>query len=280
MKTQNKNSQQLMNIVLALILAVSIGTFHRRFSQQNNSNSDTTMLKSISQNVSCKCGKVQLAIESPSALRVVCYSKDYRGYYNTLNELAEKNNHKPAAELDAWGGVDLTQIYPSEVKITKGQELAQPSLIREKSPIRRVYASCCETPLFDIGGSGAAMLHTNLFRDDKIKPDVKFRIIGRDALPGKKEEKRTKPSMSWSVPLNWFWVMPGRIKKAKAEPLPLDISKPVVLENFKQGCEKRGVASLCNLAIHIAYLDGCAAVMACSVLYDSFLLLSLICKRI
>jgi Family of unknown function (DUF6151) len=224
-----------MNILLAVIFAVSIGACHGLFNQHSNNNSDTAMLKSISQNVSCNCGKVHLAIESPSALRIVCYSKDYRGYYNTLNELAEKNKHKPAAELDAWGGVDLTQIYPSEIEITKGQELVQPSLIREKSPIRRVYASCCETPLFDIGGSGAAMLHTNLFQDDKVKPDVKFRIIGRDSMPAKEEEKRKKPSMSWSVPLNWFWVMPGRIKKAKAEPLPLDLSKPVVLENFKQG---------------------------------------------
>jgi hypothetical protein len=222
-----------MNIILALILAVSIGTFHLRFSQHNNS--DTTMLKSISQNVSCNCGKVHLAIDSPSALRIVCYSKDYRGYYNALNELAEKNKHKPAAELDPWGGVDLTQIYSSEIKITKGQELAKPSLIREKSPIRRVYASCCETPLFDIGGTGAAMLHTNLFKDENVKPDVKFRIIGRDALPGKEEANQKKPSMSWSIPLNWLWVMGGRINKAKGEPVPLDISQPQVLENFKQG---------------------------------------------
>jgi Family of unknown function (DUF6151) len=228
-----------MQIILAVILAVSItSTFLRRFSHDNNSKANETtdtMLKSISQNVSCNCGKVHLAIESPSALRIVCYSKDYRGYYNTLNELAEKNKHKPAALLDPWGGVDLTQIYPSEIKITKGEELVKPGLIREKSPIRRVYATCCETPLFDIGGTGAAMLHTNLFQDEKAKPDVKFRIIGRDSLPGKEEANRKKPSMSRSIPLNWLWVMGGRVNKAKAEPSPLDLSHPVVFENFKQG---------------------------------------------
>lgn len=62
------------------------------------------MTSPVRQAVQCKCGKVKLAIDSPSALRIVCYSKDYRGYYNTLNEYAKVNNHALNAALDPWGG--------------------------------------------------------------------------------------------------------------------------------------------------------------------------------
>jgi hypothetical protein len=213
-----------MNILLVYILAVSAVIF-----QQRRSSEHTAMIKSISQNVCCKCGKVALTIESPSALRLVCYCKDCRGYYNTLNEQAHSHKHEEAALLDKWGGVDYTQIYPSEISVKQGQEYLKTCLIREKSPIRRVYASCCDTPLLSIGGSGAALLNSNLLPAD-AKPDVKFRIIGRNALPG-----NDRPHISWSVPLNWLWVMAGRVDKKKTEPLPLDISKPQLLDNFKQG---------------------------------------------
>ena len=63
-----------------------------------------TMTSPIRQAIKCKCGKVNLNIDSPSALRFVCYSKDYRGYYNTLNEQAKANKHQPNAALDPWGG--------------------------------------------------------------------------------------------------------------------------------------------------------------------------------
>ena len=71
------------------------------------------MVSSLHQTVQCQCGKIQLAIDSPSVLRLVCYSQDYRGYYNALNEKAEAKNQPTNAKLDAWGGVDLTQIYVS-----------------------------------------------------------------------------------------------------------------------------------------------------------------------
>jgi hypothetical protein len=62
---------------------------------------ENTMTSPLRQAVKCKCGKVKLQIDSPSALRFLCYSKDYRGYYYTL---AKANNHQPNAALDPWGG--------------------------------------------------------------------------------------------------------------------------------------------------------------------------------
>ena len=182
-------------------------------------------MSSLSQTVKCTCGKVQLAINSPSVLRLVCYCKDCRGYINTLNGKAET----PTTPLDSYGGVDWTSIYPSEIKVSQGQDHMSVCKIRDASQIRRVYASCCNTPLFNIGGAGF-LLNTNLV-DEINKPDVRFRIMGRQALKG----DGPKPKISWSVPLSWFWTMPGRINKDKMEPTPIDISAPKVLDGFKQG---------------------------------------------
>jgi len=194
------------------------------------------MIKAIrNSNVQCRCGQVKLTIDSPSALRFVCYSKDCRGYYQSLNEIARANGQTEAAILDPWGGVDFTQIYPSEIVFEEGKEIAKTVLIRPDSPIRRVYSSCCYTPLFDIG-QNSAMLNTHLLLNDDLKPDVRFRIIGRHSLPQSQDQQQPKPSISWSVPFSWLIVMGGRIKKQKMEPMPIDVSKqPEIMKNFHQG---------------------------------------------
>ena len=93
--------------------------------------------------------------------------------------------------------------------------------------------------MFDIGGL-AAMVNTDLL-DEKNKPDIRFRIVGRQALKvpttpvsdGKDIPK--KPKISWSLPLSWIWTMSKRIQKDKMEPSPIDVSEPRLLENFKPG---------------------------------------------
>lgn len=61
-------------------------------------------MQALRTNITCKCGAVKVAIDSPSALRLVCYCKDCRGYYNTLNAAAVKNKLQEAATLDPFGG--------------------------------------------------------------------------------------------------------------------------------------------------------------------------------
>ena len=185
-------------------------------------------MSALRQTIQCSCGKVKVAIDSPSALRLVCYCKDCRGYYQTLNKTA-KNDKKPA-EIDPWGGVDWTQVYPNELSVVEGKEHLTTCIIRPKSPIHRVYANCCYTPMFTLGQSmGSAMVNTHLI-PEKDQPHVRFRIIGRDSIKG----APNKPSMSWSVPISWFWTMPRRIHKEQATPAP--VSDPVsVLEGFQQG---------------------------------------------
>jgi hypothetical protein len=85
--------------------------------------------------------------------------------------------------------------------------------------------------MFDIGGN-AALLNTDLL-EESSKAGIRFRIIGRHALKDQTKEKA--PSMSWSVPLGWFWTMSGRIQKDKMEPNPLDVSSPLIMKNFREG---------------------------------------------
>jgi Family of unknown function (DUF6151) len=197
----------------------------------------------LRQTVHCSCGKAQLVIDSPSALRLVCYCKDCRGYYNTLNDMARSEGKPPQATLDEWGGVDMTQIYPSEIKVVEGcQQHLTTCRIRDKSVQKLVYATCCDTPMVRIGAS-SALLNTNLLADEN-KADVRFRIMGRQApkeeapatnTNNKDKNNNKKPNVSWSVPFSFPFVMMGRIKKGLMTPEPLDTKDARVLENFKQG---------------------------------------------
>mmetsp|Transcript_32750 Transcript_32750/g.69136 ORF Transcript_32750/g.69136 Transcript_32750/m.69136 type:complete len:195 (-) Transcript_32750:54-638(-) len=194
-------------------------------------------MQAIKANFQCHCGKVKGVIDSPSALRLVCYCRDCRGYYNTLNNLAAKMGLlEPPAKLDPFGGSDFTQIYPSEIKILEGKNQLETCIIREKSGVHRTYAKCCYTPLFSTGPSGAALFNSNLISSDDQKCEVNYRIIGRQALKGDGSVK--KPPMSFSVPFGWFFTMPKRIKKDKILPSPVEIKEGQeikVLEGFKEG---------------------------------------------
>lgn len=196
--------------------------------------SESLMSSPLRLSIQCKCGGVKAAIsslESATPLRFVCYCKDCRGYYNTLNGMA--GSDPPPAKLDAWGGVDWTSIYPRDIEVTEGKGLLKTCLIRPESKMRQVYCSRCYTPIFRFG-SMSVLMNTDLIQEKEQVPDARFRIIGRDSLKGDKD----KPKMSWSVPLSWFWVMPKRVKKDLMAPMPLELDdfKDIpILENFKQG---------------------------------------------
>lgn len=102
-------------------------------------------MNAVCAKISCNCGKVKILIDSPSALRFVCYCRDCRGYYNTLNSQAIQNDLPEVhpARLDPFGGVDVTQIYPDEIKLHNGQQHLRTVLIREKSPYHRTYCKSC-----------------------------------------------------------------------------------------------------------------------------------------
>jgi hypothetical protein len=220
----------MLQLYIALILATLIIT--------NIIQTEESNMNAIRADISCHCGKVKLFIDSPSALRFVCYCKDCRGYYMTLNSLAIKHNLPAPGKLDPFGGVDYSQLYPNDIKVVEGQDQLATCLIRDKSPYHRTYCRSCYTPLYSIGqGTGAALLNSALLSDDAQTNDVKFRIIGRQALKG--DGSVQKPSISWSVPIGWFFTMPKRVKSKKGvEPEPAHSieSKDIeILEGFTQG---------------------------------------------
>lgn len=194
----------------------------------------------------CNCGKVCAAIDALEKwppLRMVCYCKDCRGYFEALNRIAAsdpatKTNPVPA-QLDNWGGVDWTALYPRDITILQGQELMATTKIREGSTIRQVYTTCCYTPLFRFG-SLSVLANSNALKPSEGQAGelpVTFRIIGRDAWK-KGKENVEKPKMSFSVPFKWFWTMPFRIRKEHMEPMPLVLPTPKdckVLPEFKEG---------------------------------------------
>jgi hypothetical protein len=94
--------------------------------------------------------------------------------------------------------------------------------------------------MFNIG-TNSAMMNTNLLLySDKATPlpDIRFRIIGRQALSNTGKDASSsekKPPMSWSVPFTFPFVMMKRINKDKMAPLPVDVDKVSVLDNFQEG---------------------------------------------
>lgn len=157
-------------------------------------------MKFLKAHFTCNCGKVKLSIDSPDVLRFVCYCRDCRGYYQTLNSKAEIEHFDPAATLDPWGGVDWTQCYPNEIQVLQGEEYLTTRRLRHKSPMYRVFSTCCYTPIVSLGqGFGSALLNTHLLLDDASKLDVVYRIMGRQALKGH-DVTIPCPKMSWSVP--------------------------------------------------------------------------------
>jgi hypothetical protein len=187
--------------------------------------------------IRCGCGQVGATIsslETAPPLRLVCYCKDCRGYYNTLNKLSSESK-AVMAPVDSWGGVDWTSIYPRDIEITQGKDLLKTVLIRPESKMRQVYCGNCCTPLFRFGMM-SVLMNTSLIQEKEMVPDVRFRIIGRQAL--KDGPAADKPKISWSVPLSWFWIMSKRVKKDLMEPMPVELPelKDVpVLEGFKEG---------------------------------------------
>ena len=209
----------------------------------------------------CQCGKVcgtiQTLVDAPQPLRLVCYCKDCRGYYNTLNTMASRmatSSRFPPAMIDEWGGVDWLCIYPRDIQIETGKAFLTTCKIRPTSPIKQVYSTCCYTPIFRFG-SMSVLMNTHIMEPPKQHsltelPDVKFRIMGRQSLPGSDQVDRQekKPNISWSIPVfSWLWTMSKRVKAELMVPMPFDdnddmkkifpkaIDQVPVLDQFQEG---------------------------------------------
>ena len=197
------------------------------------------MSKQLNAKFSCICGKVTGQIHTPSALRIVCHCSDCRGYYQTL----DKRGGNRLAPLTPWGGVDLLQINPNELTFDDGRVKGHLALAKIKenysgkaSSMPRIYAKCCDTPLYTHGIS--ILFNANLPSEEDREPiPVKFNIMGRFALKPTDDitGKEKRPKISSSIPFTWPFVMMGRASKASKhkDPSPWnfpDISEAEVID--------------------------------------------------
>jgi hypothetical protein len=89
----------------------------------------------------CTCGKVHgvaLNITPKTGNRGVCYCEDCQAFAHYLQ--------RSDMLLDEFGGTDICQLPPAQVKITEGSELLRCLRLSPKG-IWRWYASCCNTPV-------------------------------------------------------------------------------------------------------------------------------------
>lgn len=95
----------------------------------------------------CQCGEVRgaaLDVTPTSGIRVVCYCDDCQVYAYALDR---------AAVLDANGGTDIYQLWPSRLRIEAGGEHLRCLRLSEKG-LLRWYAGCCGSP---VGNTPAAV---------------------------------------------------------------------------------------------------------------------------
>ena len=76
------------------------------------------------------------------------------------------------------GGVDMIQLFKDEVKWVQGAENVRRVNLRRGTPLLRLYASCCNTPLGLTLGALKAYPMLILYRDNiKCSSDEKFSPI-------------------------------------------------------------------------------------------------------
>jgi hypothetical protein len=142
-------------------------------------------------------------------MRLQCFCNDCRGYYQF-----RRSQNPELPDVGLGGFVDYTQVGPGDVEVLEGREWLRVAKLRSAKGQARVYASCCNTPLFSHGMS--IMLYSFLIPEDKRGP-VDWKIIGRDATgPIDKDVYR-------SVPLSWPFAMIGRLWSEKKEPVAFDV---------------------------------------------------------
>lgn len=101
--------------------------------------------KMIQATIQCHCGKVKGNICAPmeSTPAAGCHCNDCLTFVSWMND--EKKS--PVDVSSSNGGVDMLQFFKDEVKWSNGSEHIQRVNLRPGTPLLRLYASCCNTPL-------------------------------------------------------------------------------------------------------------------------------------
>ena len=178
----------------------------------------------------CECGEVQgLAkdVSPENGNRIICMCDNCQDYMTHLGK---------EEYLDQYGGTDIFQLTPSQIKFTHGQENIRCVKMTENG-ILRWYAGCCNTPIANTMPSAkipfAGMPHSFMdheaggkTRDQALGPVIAklFGSFARGNMPEDAHEKAPFWLFIRSIKLLFVAWVRG---KAKPNPFYNDDGSPI-----------------------------------------------------
>ena len=139
-------------------------------------------------NFSCRCGTLRGVFheaEARDGARLVCYCKDCRAAARHLGALDA---------LEPGGGSPIFQTLPARIEITHGAENLGCLRLSPKG-LHRWYATCCDTPVANTGGSAAipvAGLWRPLIEEPGRLPGREARVFVQQAQPAAQGPRRNR----------------------------------------------------------------------------------------
>ena len=120
--------------------------------------------------LSCACGQVHLSVEDRPIIVAECFC-------NSCREAKRRMEALPGAPsvVGTQGGSHYVLYRKDRVQILEGKENLRNFRLSEKTPTRRVIATCCNTPvLTELKGGHWASLYGNLWHGQALpKPDLR-----------------------------------------------------------------------------------------------------------
>lgn len=126
----------------------------------------------------CQCGKVVIEAALDPIMAAACYCTSCQ----RAGHAFEKMPSAPLV-LDPDGGTPVLLYRKDRVRCVKGLEYLQARKLKPDSPSRRVFAACCNSPMFgDFTKGHWLSLYRKRFAADA--PPVEMRIMTRERPPG------------------------------------------------------------------------------------------------
>ena len=183
----------------------------------------------------CECGAVTGTahnITPKSGNRVVCCCSDCQAFAKFL-ETEDRT-------LDGFGGTDIYQTSPSQIKIKTGPENLSSMKLTPKG-LLRWYTSCCNTPVANTMGGKLAfcgIIHsfTNIPDREETLGDVRAYCQTQDAI-GTPDHPKAHPKFPAGITLRILRQMVHWKVQGKDTPSPFynearnPVAKPLILES-------------------------------------------------
>lgn len=177
-------------------------------------------------------------VDVSDGVRVICHCVDCQAYARALGR---------DDIVDAWGGTDVFQSYPANVRLTAGVEHLRCLRLSERG-LMRWHSGCCQTPIGNTMSKArmpfVGIVHTFVDhrahpRDDVLGPAVRTQV---------KQAPRRPPNASTAPPFGVvaraaLFLGRGWLRGAHA-PSPFfdDAGQPVVTPRVLSSDERSGMS--------------------------------------